>query len=90
MENVEVEKNITQTIEKTNRFISGEFLTLAGLFVSCFLFLHTEIKSIDSRIENRIQSQEQEHNARMIAQEQRADKLYEMFIELIKEKNNKT
>lgn len=58
----------------THRLIVTEWLTLSAIFVGCFFFLHTEIKALDCRIESRMQ-----------AQEQRTDKLYEMFIDLVKE-----
>lgn len=57
-----------------NRMIVFEWLSLAAIFVGCFFFLHNDIKNIQSEI-----------NSRMLAQEQRTDRLYEMFIDLIKE-----
>jgi len=67
---------------KTYRLVIAEWLTLAGVFLGCFYLLYSEMKSIDCRIEQRVISQEQ----RMLSQEQRTDRLYEMFIELVKEK----
>ena len=57
------------------RLIVTEWLTLAGMLLACFYFLYSEMKSIDNRIEQR-----------MVCLEQRADRLYEMFIDLLKEK----
>lgn len=59
----------------TNRLIIVEWLTLAAIFVGCFLFLHSEMKGINCNLQDR-----------MLAQEHRTDRLYEMFIELVKEK----
>ena len=47
-----------------------EWLSTLAVFVACFLFLYNEMKTIDNRLER---------------QSQRTDKLYEMFIDLIKE-----
>ncbi len=59
--------------DKTYRLLITEWVTLIGVFIACFLFLLSEMKGIESRIDQR-----------MSAQEQRTDRLYEMFIDLIK------
>lgn len=65
----------------THKLIVTEWLTLAAIFVGCFFFLHTEITALDCRIESRIQLQE----SRIQAQEQRSDRLYEMYVQALKE-----
>lgn len=75
-----------KTDNNTNRLIVIEWITLAAVFVGCFFFLHNQITSINCSIEARMIAQEEIFNKRMIAQEQRTDRLYEMFIDLLKEK----
>lgn len=58
----------------TNRLIIVEWLTLGGIFLSCFFMLKSDIKDINCNL-----------HERMLAQEQRTDKLYEMFINLVQE-----
>jgi hypothetical protein len=58
----------------THRLIVTEWISIIGVFVACFFFLHTEIKGMECRID-----------ARMLAQEQRTDRLYEMWCETQKE-----
>lgn len=65
---IETDKKQESNRNSTNKLIITEWITLAAVFVGCFFFLHKEIQGIDSRLESRIQ-----------AQEQRTDKLYEMF-----------
>lgn len=75
MENGNVQKiQENNNAQNTNRLIITEWLTLAAIFLGCFLFLHTEIKSIDSRIESR-----------MLSQEQRTDQLYSIWCSTQKE-----
>lgn len=59
----------------THKLIIMEWVTIIGVFIGCFLFLHSQISAIDCRLE-----------ARMLSQEQRTDRLYEMFIDLVKER----
>ena len=47
-----------------------EMATIIGVFLACFIFLHNQIDRLDIKLEK---------------QNARTDKLYEMFIELIKE-----
>jgi len=60
---------------KLNRLVIGEWISLAAVFIGCFFFLYSEMKAIENRLD-----------ARMLSQEQRTDRLYEMFIDLLKEK----
>ncbi len=64
----------TSSQKATHKLIITEWLTLSAVFVGCFFFLHTEIQNMNCQLNLRIQSQEQ-----------RSDRLYEMFIDLIKE-----
>jgi hypothetical protein len=52
-----------------------EWLSLAGMILGCFLFLHNQIDSLDQKMERSISQQSV-----------RTDRLYEMFIDLLKEK----
>ena len=60
--------------QSMNRLIIFEWLSLATIFVGCFFFLHNDIRNMQSEI-----------NSRMLSQEQRTDRLYDMFIDLLKE-----
>ena len=67
---------------KTYRLIIVEWATLLSVFLGCFLFLFYKIEK---------QSEKNEHFAevqseKLETQAARTDRLYEMFIELIKEK----
>lgn len=55
---------------KTNRLIITEWVTLAGILVSCFYLVHADVRAMD---------------ARMLAQQQRTDRLYEMWCDTQKE-----
>ena len=66
---------IINETNKTYRAIIIEWATLAGIVLGCFYVLHSDIKVLDSRMEQR-----------MMAQEARTDRLYEMFIDLIQKK----
>lgn len=47
-----------------------EMTTIIGVFLVCFMFLYNQIEKLDSKLEK---------------QAQRTDKLYEMFIDLLKD-----
>lgn len=51
-----------------------EWVTTMGVFIACFLFLLRKIEGIETKQE-----------ARMQEQTARTDRLYEMFIDLLKE-----
>lgn len=51
-----------------------EWITIIGVFLTCFGILYTEIKGLDAKIERNT-----------TAQSLRSDRLYEMFIDLLKE-----
>ncbi len=57
-----------------NRLVIGEWITLATIFLGCFGFLYSEMKSVSTTMHDR-----------MLAQEKRIDDLYKMFIDLVKE-----
>ena len=63
---------------KNYRAIIIEWATLAGIVLGCFYVLHSDIKNLENRMEQR-----------MLSQEARTDKLYEMFIELIQKNKEK-
>lgn len=58
----------------THSLIVTEWLTLAGIVIACFFFLHSEVKAVNCSMQDR-----------MLSQEQRTDRLYEMFIDLVKD-----
>lgn len=47
-----------------------EMTTIIGVFLVCFMFLYNQIEKLDMKLEK---------------QAQRTDKLYEMFIDILKE-----
>ena len=57
-------------MENINWVTFTEWATTLGVFIACFIFLHNQINALDQKIER---------------QSARTDKLYEMFIDLIKE-----
>lgn len=67
--------------QTTNKLVITEWLTLAGLIIGCFLFNHTQMQDIANKLDKRICAQEQRTNQL----NQRADDLYKMFIDLLKE-----
>ena len=56
---------------KTPKIVIIEWVSIVAIFLTCFLFLFHEMKHIEAKIDQ---------------QSNRTDRLYEMFIELIKEK----
>lgn len=57
--------------QKIPKIILIEWVSILAIFISCFLFLFHEMKHIESKIDQ---------------QSNRTDRLYEMFIDLLKEK----
>jgi hypothetical protein len=73
----------------THRLIIGEWLTLAGIFIGCFVFLLHEIRVLEAKQDTRICSQEQrtdQLNARSDQMNARTDQLYQIIIDLLKER----
>ena len=66
----------------THRLIITEWLTLAGIFLGCFFFLHSEIRSLEAKQDSRLMAQEQ----RVDQMNMRTDQLYQMFVDLLKER----
>lgn len=56
---------------KTPKIVIIEWMSILGVFIVCFLFLFSEIKHLETKIDQ---------------QSARTDRLYEMFIDLLKEK----
>jgi len=54
----------------TNGLIIGEWVTIVGLFVAAFICIQTQIVNQSTALQD---------------QNKRSDKLYEMFIDLVKE-----
>jgi len=70
-------------MEQRNNWITHfEWLSALGTFVICFVFLYTQIKDLDRDVRCQIQ----EVRTQMITQNARSDRLYEMFIDLLKDK----
>lgn len=61
-------------IRKQNWLFFAEWASIISIFVICFSFLHNQIEKNCSRIDQQIS-----------IQSTRTDKLYEMFIDLVKE-----
>ena len=57
-------------------------LPILGTFLACFSFLYREMRRIEDRLDKSIDKQATE----IKAQSARSDKLYEMFIDLLKER----
>jgi TRAP-type C4-dicarboxylate transport system permease small subunit len=57
--------------QKLPRMFIVEWISIIGVFLACFLFLLSEMKHIETKIDQ---------------QSARTDRLYEMFIDLLKEK----
>lgn len=66
---------------KTKTQMFSELSIILGAFFAFFMFLHSEIKSLDQKIESRTIQMHDEMNQ----QTARTDRLYEMFYELVKE-----
>ena len=56
---------------KIPKLIIVEWATILGVFIVCFMFLFSEIKHLETKIDQ---------------QSARTDRLYEMFIDLLKGK----
>lgn len=57
-------------IIKTSKIIFIEWVSIISIFLICFVFLFNEMRRLESKIDQ---------------QTSRTDKLYEMFIDLLKE-----
>jgi hypothetical protein len=70
---------------KTHRLIITEWVTLLSVFVGCFLFLFSRIEKLSDRMDSA------QHNFQesMSIHADRSDKIYEMFIDLLRENRNK-
>lgn len=69
---MEIKENLS--VAKTHRLIIAEWATLLSVFLGCFIFLFYKIEK---------QSERTDHIFEI--QSARSDKLYEMFIDLLKE-----
>lgn len=58
-------------------------LSIGALVLGGGVYLHSDIKSHESVMESR----SAEHSARMDAQSAHTDQLYQMFVDLLKERN---
>ncbi len=69
---------MTENTEKNklglHRTIVIEWLTILGAVLTCFWILFSEIRGLDSKIDRNVE-----------IQSLRSDRLYEMFIDLLKE-----
>lgn len=61
-------------MENLPQIFSVQWFSLAGIVIACFLFLFFQMQRMESRLESR-----------MDQQAARSDRLYEMFIDLLKE-----
>jgi hypothetical protein len=69
------EGNMVETTDKKAiRLILVEWVTTLGVFLACFLFLLHRMEALETK-----------QDARMQAESQRSDRLYEMFIDLRKD-----
>lgn len=59
---------------KLHRTVLIEWISILGAVVTCFWILFSEIRSLDSKIDRNSE-----------VQSARSDRLYEMFIDLLKE-----
>lgn len=66
---------------KIYKAVLFEWITILTAVITCFGVLYSEIKSLDGKIER--QGERIDKNSEM--QIARTDKLYEMFIDLLKE-----
>ncbi len=55
-----------------------QWISIVSPTVACFMFLWNEIKSLEAKLDR--------HSDRLDKQAERTDKLYEMFIDLLKAK----
>lgn len=69
------------TDRKAIRLVLVEWVTTLGVFLTCFLFLLQRIEALEEKQDIKIQEIRQDRQA----QAERSDRLYEMFIDLIKE-----
>jgi hypothetical protein len=67
-------ENETKSTLKTHRLIIAEWATLLSVFLGCFIFLFYKIEKQAERTDHIFE-----------IQSNRSDRLYEMFIDLIKE-----
>jgi hypothetical protein len=59
---------------KTNRLVIAEWVSMVTIFIGCFGYVHHDTQRMASEI-----------HERTISQEQRTDRLYEMYCETQKE-----
>ncbi len=72
------------TTKPTWQFIT-ELTSIIGVFLICFVFLHNQIRDLDTKMDTRINQQ-----ALAIQKQcERTDKLYEMFLDLRKDMDNR-
>ena len=76
-------ENKNMIYKPTWQFIM-ELASIIGVFLICFVFLHNQIRDLDSKMETRINQQ----SIALQKQCERTDKLYEMFVDLLKEKKS--
>lgn len=78
---------------KTNKLVIAEWITLAGLFITAFAYMHRDTQRMATEIHERTLAQETRTDAlyeqfqfQNQTQVERTDRLYEMFIELVRER----
>ena len=67
---------------KTYRMLIAEVLTISSILIGSFYFLHADIQSMKASM---LAHQESTAN-QMLSHQQRTDRLYEMFVDLLKER----
>jgi hypothetical protein len=83
-----VKRNHLMSAEKVNKITWFQWSTLAGIGIGAFIFLFNEIHGLESKMDNQtmaIQERIDQQSIRMDQQSERTDRLYQMFIDLLKD-----